>query len=219
MVTMFIAAAGVLPFSTEKLLAASVVGSDLDLATSHRFILGGIECYVSTGNKEFARTPEAANFRTSTPLDEGEGYFKSPEIAKKFVDALPMTEVPTTYVVYKPLDQLTEEETPEVVVFLANVEQLSALSVLANYERGTGPSVIMPFGAGCHTLGIIPYAEAKSGEPSAVIGLTDISARRHVDKDLLSFAVPFSMFLKMEENVEGSFLKKEVWMNLMERNN
>jgi hypothetical protein len=40
-----------------------------------------------------------------------------------------------------------------------------------------------------------------------------------VDKDLLSFAVPFSMFLKMEENVDGSFLKKEVWMNLMERNN
>ena len=79
--------------------------------------------------------------------------------------------------------------------------------------------MIMPFGAGCHTLGIIPYAEAKSGEPSAVIGLTDISARRHVDKDLLSFAVPFSMFLKMEENVDGSFLKKEVWMNLMERNN
>jgi uncharacterized protein (DUF169 family) len=219
-VTMFIAAAkGRTAIFDRKTFGCLGGGVGLGFGNQYVHFPGGIECYVSTGNKEFARTPEAANFRTSTPLDEGEGYFKSPEIAKKFVDALPMTEVPTTYVVYKPLDQLTEEETPEVVVFLTNVEQLSALSVLANYDRGIGPSVIMPFGAGCHTLGIIPYAEAKSGEPSAVIGLTDISARRHVDKDLLSFAVPFSMFLKMEENVDGSFLKKEVWMNLMERNN
>jgi len=65
----------------------------------------------------------------------------------------------------------------------------------------------------------MPYAEGKSAEPRAVIGLTDISARRHVDKDILSFAVPFPMFLQMEENVEGSFLNKEVWKNLLERNN
>ncbi|HAE87907.1 TPA: hypothetical protein DCG86_07770 [Candidatus Marinimicrobia bacterium] len=219
-VTMFIAAAkGRTAIFDRKTFGCLGGGVGLGFGNQYVHFPGGIECYVSTGNKEFARTPEAANFRTSTPLDEGEGYFKSSEIAKKFVDALPMTEVPTTYVVFKPLDQLTEEETPEVVVFLANVEQLSALSVLANYDRGIGPSVIMPFGAGCHTLGIIPYAEAKSGEPRAVIGLTDISARRHVDKNLLSFAVPFSMFLKMEENVDISFLKKEVWINLMERNN
>lgn len=194
-------------------------GVGLGFGNQYVHFPGGIECYVSIGNKEFAKSTEAAGFRTSTPLDEGERYFKAPEIARKFVDALPMTEIPATYVVFKPLKELTEEDTPELVVFLANVDQLSALSVLANYDRGIGPSVIMPFGAGCHTLGIIPYAEAKSGEPRAVIGLTDISARRHVDKDLLSFAVPFSMFLNMEENVESSFLKKDIWKNLLVRNN
>jgi len=219
-VTMFIAAAkGRTAVFDRKTFGCIGGGVGLGFGNQYVNFPGGIECYISTGNKEFAKSPEAANFRTSTPLDEGEGYFKSSEIAKKFVDALPMTEVPATYVVYKPLDQLTEEETPEVVVFLANVEQLSALSVLANYERGTGQSVIIPFGAGCHTIGIMPYAEAKSAEPRAIIGLTDISARRHVAKDILSFAVPFPMFLQMEENVEGSFLNKEVWKNLLERNN
>jgi len=219
-VTMFIAAAkGRTAVFDRKTFGCLGGGVGLGFGNQYVNFPGGIECYISTGNKEFAKSPEAANFRTSTPLDEGEGYFKSSEIAKKFVDALPMTEVQTTYVVFKPLDQLTEEETPEVVVFLANVEQLSALSVLANYERGTGQSVIIPFGAGCHTIGIMPYAEAKSAEPRAIIGLTDISARRHVDKDILSFAVPFPMFLQMEENVEGSFLNKEVWKNLLERNN
>lgn len=219
-VTMFIAAAkGRTAAFDRKTFGCLGGGVGLGFGNQYVHFPGGIECYISTGNKEFAKSPAAAGFRTSTPLDEGEGYFKSPETAKRFIDALPITEVPATYVVYKPLEQLTEDEIPELVVFLANVDQLSALSVMANYDRGSGPSLIMPFGAGCHTLGIIPYAEAKSEVPRAVIGLTDISARRHVDKDLLSFAVPFSMFLNMEGNIESSFLKKEVWKNLLERNN
>ena len=193
-------------------------GTGLGFGNQYVHFPGGIEFFLSTGNKEFARSPKADGFRTSAPLEEGEGYFRSPEIAKKFVDALPMTEVPAPYVVFKPLDQLTGEETPEVVIFLANVDQLCALCVLTNYDRGAGQSVIVPFGAGCHTLGIIPYAEAKSDQPRAVIGLTDISARRHVDKDLLSFAVPFPMFKQMEENVAGSFLEKETWRKVLERN-
>jgi hypothetical protein len=39
-----------------------------------------------------------------------------------------------------------------------------------------------------------------------------------VDKDLLSFAVPYKMFLEMENNVEGSFLEKEEWQGVRERN-
>jgi hypothetical protein len=39
-----------------------------------------------------------------------------------------------------------------------------------------------------------------------------------VDRDLLSFAVPFKMFLQMESNVEGSFLEKENWLQVLERN-
>lgn len=193
-------------------------GTGLGFGNQYVNFPGGIEYYISTGNKEFAQTPAGQNMRTSTPLAEGEGYYKSPEIAKKFVDALPMTDVPATYVVFKPLDQMAETETPAIIVFLANADQLSALAVLANYDRGGSETVLAPFGAGCHTLFIIPYAEAQKEQPRAIIGLTDISARKHVDKDLLSFAVPYKMFRQMEDNVEGSFLEKETWLNVLKRN-
>ncbi len=180
---------------------------------------GGIEYFLSTGNKEFCRSEAARNLVRNMPaLEHGERYFKNPEVAKKFIDALPYTEVPTTYVIFKPLEQVTEGETPEVVVFLANGDQLSALAVLANYDRGGEPSVIVPFGAGCHTIFLFPYHEAKAERPRAVIGLTDISARKHVEKDLLSFAVPYKMFLEMESNVAGSFLELEEWQKVRERN-
>ncbi|MGB9804940.1 DUF169 domain-containing protein [Desulfofundulus sp.] len=180
---------------------------------------GGIEYFLSTGNQEFCRSEAARGLVRNMPaLEHGEGYFKSPEVAKKFVDALPYVEVPAPYVVFKPLDQVPEDEKPEVVVFLANCDQLSALAVLANYNRGGEQSVIIPFGAGCHTLFLFPYHEARSERPRAVVGLTDISARKHVEKDLLSFAVPYKMFLEMEDNVEGSFLEKEEWRKVRERN-
>jgi len=196
------------------------LGGGTGLGFGNRYVNfpGGIEYYISTGNKEFASSPAGQSIRTSTPLAEGEAYYKSPSVAKKFIDALPMTDVPTTYVVFKPLELVQETETPEIIVFLAGADQLSALAVLANYDRGDSETVIAPFGAGCHTLFLIPYAEAKKERPRAVIGLTDISARKHVDKDLLSFAVPYRMFRQMEENVEGSFLQRETWLKVLERN-
>lgn len=88
---------------------------------------GGIEYFLSTGNKEFCRSETAKNLVRNLPaLEHGEGYFKSPEAAKKFVDVLPYAEVPTPYIVFKPLARVPEDEKPEVVVFLANCDQLAA---------------------------------------------------------------------------------------------
>jgi hypothetical protein len=48
-----------------------------------------------------------------------------------------------------------------------------------------------------------------------VIGLVDRSARLQLKKrlgdDLLSFAAPYALFRRMEENVEGSFLERPTW--------
>jgi hypothetical protein len=95
---------------------------------------------------------------------------------------------------------------------------LSALVVLANYAREANDNVIAPFGAGCHSVCIFPYREAGAENPRAIIGLTDVSARKQVDKDILSFTVPYKMFLEMESNVKGSFLENEEWLKVQERN-
>jgi hypothetical protein len=89
---------------------------------------------------------------------------------------------------------------------------------LANYSRESNENVIAPFGAGCHSVCILAYREAESEKPRAIIGLTDISARKQVDKDILSFTVPYKMFLEMESDVDGSFLECEEWLKIRERN-
>jgi len=120
----------------------------------------------------------------ASDLVHGERYVKDPEAVKRFVDSLPMTEVPTRYVVLKPLAQVRPGERPEVVVFLVDPDRLSALVVLANYRRGSNENVIVPWGAGCQTIGILAYREARSAQPRAVVGLTDLSARKYVARQL-----------------------------------
>jgi len=186
---------------------------------------GGIECFyrfLSTGNGPQDDVPGAAGIRRGASSDfvHGERYVKTPEAVKRFVDALPMIDVPTRYVVLKPLSQVAEGETPEIVIFLVDPDRLSALVVLANYERGDNENVIMPWGAGCQTIGILAYREARTARPRAVVGLTDLSARKYIARqlghNLMTFAVPFEMFREMEANVPGSFLERDTWRELME---
>jgi hypothetical protein len=76
------------------------------------------------------------------------------------------------------------------------------------------------YAAGCQTIGIYPYREAKSAKPPVVVGLTDLSARVYVrkqlgDPHLMIFAAPFALFEEMEQNVPGSFLERHTWFSLM----
>ncbi|MDF2873564.1 MAG: hypothetical protein K0R22_247 [Sporomusa sp.] len=164
---------------------------------------GGIEYFLSVG--------KSGQF-------EGEGYKKDPELGAEFVECLPITDIPYQYVIFKPLSQLdTTKEVPELIVFYVNNDQLSALTVLANYYRPGNENVTIPFSSGCQSVFLIPYAEAQKENPRAVVGLTDITVRPMVEADMLSFSVPYKMFLDLEESVEGSFLKKHLWHRVVAR--
>jgi hypothetical protein len=135
--------------------------------------------------------------------------------------SLPITDIPEKYVVFQPLSQIDPaSEKPQVVIFFVNPDQLSALTVLANYGRGDNENVIIPYAAGCQTIGIYPYREAKSAKPRAVVGMTDLTARVYIRKqlnnpNLMTFAAPFALFEEMEQNVPGSFLERHTWQSLL----
>jgi len=59
--------------------------------------------------------------------------------------------------------------------------------------------------------------ETENPDPSAVLGLFDPTARPYVAKTLLTFAVPFGLFRKMEENVPESFLPTRTWTAVRKR--
>ena len=106
-----------------------------------------------------------------------------------------------------------------MIVFLGDMDQISALSILANYSHKGNENVIFPFAAGCQNICIYPFQEARSEHPRAVLGMNDISARvamkRILKDDVMTFAVPFSFFQEMEKNVPGSFLERTTWKQLM----
>ena len=175
------------------------------------------------GFGQFPNYPDGIEFFLSTGkegLFAGEGYLKDPELGNNFVQCLPITDIPYQYVIFRPLAQVDiSEEIPEIIVFYVNPDQLSALVVLANYDRPGMENVLMPFGSGCQSIFLLPYAETKKDNPRAVVGLTDITVRPMVEANMLSFAAPYQMFLNMEKSIKGSFLEKSLWHKVVARMN
>lgn len=208
-------------------------GVGLGFGNQYKNFFGGEECFryfLSQGNKNWPKGLDTGTELKQYMQDDfhasfmnGEGFKKTPELVSDFAKNLPMREVPARFVVFKPLSLLDpEREKPVSVIFFADTDQLSALVILANYARKGNENVIIPYASGCQTIGIYPYREHDSENPRAVVGLTDISARvfiRNMLGDgLMSFTVPYSMFREMESNVEGSFLERPIWKEIMEKN-
>jgi len=204
-------------------------GVGLGFGNVYETFPGGVDCFcrfLSDGNQQSAQgraVAEACAGWMKGQLREeflhGEGYFKSSEQVRRWLDEAPITDIPAKYVVFKPLGQLGADEQPHVVVMLANADQMSALVVLAGYGRGGAMNTIVPYGAGCQTIGIFAYREAASQTPRAVLGLNDLSARkylRRLGKDLVTVTLPYKLFQEMEANVPGSFLEKHTWQSLLQ---
>jgi uncharacterized protein (DUF169 family) len=171
-----------------------------------------IEYLLSTGKKDYDNEKIRSRF-----MEEGECYIKTPELALKFVDSMPIREIKEKYVIFRPLEQIKLTDNPCMIIMLVNPDQLSALLVLANYARENNMNVLSPFCAGCQSI-LYGYAEEEKENPKATIGFFDISARKYIDKNLLTFTIPFKMFKEMESNVEGSFLTRSQWLDLNKRN-
>jgi hypothetical protein len=153
-------------------------------------------------------------------LTEGERFLKNPSIVKKWLKNLPVYDAKDWYIVMKPVSQAEANEEIKSIVFVVNADQLAALSTLANFATGNVRNGIFvaASAAGCQAIGVCTYAEGDSDSPRAVVGLTDLSARKAVrptlGKDVLTFSVPFAVYQEMEQNVKDSCLELDLWKEL-----
>jgi uncharacterized protein (DUF169 family) len=204
-------------------------GVGLGFGNQYESFPGGVDCFcrfLSTGNEgseegaAVGKQLKASGFgRMADDYMEGERYVGSPEAARRFVDSLPMCDIPARFVVVKPLDQIDpEKDAIKNVTFFVDPDGLSALVILASHGKPEADNVIVPWAAGCQIPGIYAYRELDRERPRGLVGLTDITARRNVrtvlGEHVLSFTAPWPLFLEMEHNVEGSFLKRMTWLSL-----
>jgi uncharacterized protein (DUF169 family) len=148
---------------------------------------------------------------------EGERYIRTPELARKFIAIRRPRPAPAPYCVFKPVEKFQGDEKPEVVVFFVPPDILSGLFTLTGYALESMEAVSAPFGSGCSTILTYPLKEAEKAEPHAILGMFDVSARPMVENGILTLAMPYPIFLRLLENVKGSFLETESWKKVLQR--
>jgi len=171
----------------------------------------------------YEKTSEIARFLSTGGGRGSEGglrFLKTPALARRFIETLPARRPPRPFVVFKALSRVDgRREKPEVVIFLATADEVAALVTLAHYDRPGEEAVAVPFASACQAVFLLPLLEGERERPRAVLGGMDLSARVHLEPGLLTFAVPYVLFRRMERNVPRSFLEAPVWTRLRGRKN
>jgi hypothetical protein len=148
---------------------------------------------------------------------EGERYKKSPELVKENMKHQKPSKAPENYIIFKRFDLMGDNDKPLVAIFFAPPDVLSGLFTLANFDEPQPNGVIAPFCAGCASIVDFPLKELKSSEPRAVLGMFDVSARPCVPANVLTFAVPWSKYVRMVNNMKESFLITKSWNKVRAR--
>jgi uncharacterized protein (DUF169 family) len=149
-----------------------------------------------------------------------EHFVKTPRLAKKYLESIRFREKSKGAAVFKPLDQFTDAEKPEIVIFFANADQLSALVYLTYYSAPLeNDRVVTGFASGCGSTVTLPLQYARKGVKKAVWGLHDISARANLPRDLMTFTVPYELLVEMWKDAEESFLSTGTWDRIAQRIN
>jgi len=148
---------------------------------------------------------------------EGELYCESPDMLRKTFEAADPCPAPKKFCVVKPLSLFNSDEEPLFVSFFTRPEPLAGLHQLAFFVTNDTDVVASPWGPGCGSLVTFPMKYLEKGENRAVIGGWDPSARKFFKTDELTFTIPYSMFIKMLDCFESSFLMTKTWASVQKR--
>jgi len=151
-----------------------------------------------------------------TPI-EGEHFLPSPESMRAFMEDITPPAATGKYCIIKPLEQFEADESPLVITFFARPEVLNGLHALACFATGNHLAVVSPFSAACGAIIAWPLVYRQRGEERAVLGGFDITARKFMKPDELTFSVPLPMYARMLEAMENSALTRHTWKDVSKR--
>lgn len=141
-----------------------------------------------------------------------EGLKETRQLMGSWIDQTPHYRPQHPHLLLGPL-RAEQYEFLRTVTFFVNPDQLSLLLLGAHYREAPGdpPAVIAPFGAAC---GLLCPAFDDLEKPQAVIGATDIAARKYLPREILALTVTRPMFEQLSTLSPKSFLNKRFWQDL-----
>jgi len=168
------------------------------------WIYNGIECFLSNG---------------SIIGREGERFIKTKHQAKEFVKSFKPKILNNSVTVFKSLENFNFNETPEIVIFFANPDQLSGLVNLLHYNSPEKDDlVITRFMSGCGSIVTLPMKYKTEGRTKAVWGMHDISARLRIPGELMTLSMPYDLLVDIYKDIQNSFIITDNWKKIKDRN-
>jgi uncharacterized protein (DUF169 family) len=160
-------------------------------------------------------------FLSHSPVPIGrecERFVKSPTLAKVFVESYVPVEFTKASYVFKPLTGFNKEEKPEIIIFFANPDQISALVFLIQYSHPTDFNrIITGFASACMAMVTLPMQYARQNEEKTFLGLHDIAVRPSFPENLMTLSMPYSVYEEIISIADESFLITENWNKLLTR--
>lgn len=131
----------------------------------------------------------------------------------------PKAEPTGKYIIFKPVEQFTVDDEPEIFCVFAKPDVVAALHTLVSFDNTRIDNVIVPFGSGCEQSIKFAFSEARKENPRAVLGGMDVAMRGCVKPEHQLFSFAAKTFYNLVGNMDKSFLNTYIWQGLKGRLN
>ncbi len=176
------------------------------------FLSMGVES--APNREEYEKKLENMPKPTGEMFRHGERIYCDFETAKNGIKSRPIYNE-GQYVIFKGIENLEDGEIPQSVIFTVNPIELTVLAQINSSFRNNNACILTPQASSCQSIGNFVFREAESDDPKPVLGPIDFAGRskiKHfIPNDYLNLAVPWKLFLKLEELSKNSVLQTDMW--------
>ncbi len=149
---------------------------------------------------------------------EPERFIHTPELARQWLEAMRFSAPAGHLAVFKPFGSFAADERPDVAIFFATPDQLSALVYLLHHDNPMAEQrVVARFASACGSMVTLPLRSLREEKPAAFWGFHDPSARVHLPASLTTLAMPTAMLEEAWSHAGDSFLATPAWAKLRAR--
>lgn len=149
-----------------------------------------------------------------------EFYKQTPEMVDEYVNSLGIRLADKPYLNFARIDQLDSLDGTEGVVFMGNADIISGLTAWVWYDSNEHEAISCQWASGCSALVCFMTNENRNNGKRTFLGMFDLSVRKWVKPDEMSFGIPMNRLKEMTETLsQCALFNSPAWQGVKERIN